>query len=87
MLCAYGVYIDRVASAHSLLSPFSGMRSRLFFVEFDGKGSRSKFKQEHGQSVENGQKIASDEYAAGIFSLVPGVKNLRLQNGHEFDRA
>ena len=57
-------------------------------AEFDGEGSRLRFEQEHGQTDGwNGQKFSSDDNAAGIASLVPGVKNLRLRNGLEFDRA
>ena len=56
---------------------------RLCFVEFNGESPRSKFEQEHGQT--DGQKISGDDYAAGITSLVPGVKNSRLWNGLEFD--
>ena len=33
------------------------------------------------------EKILGDEDAAGITSLVPGVKNSRLRNGLEFDWA
>ena len=39
------------------------------------------------QTAENGQKILGDDDAAGIASLDPGVKNSRLRNGLEFDRA
>ena len=35
----------------------------------------------------NGEKISGDEDVAGITSLVPGVKNPRLRNCIEFDRA
>ena len=50
-------------------------------AEFDGEGSRLRFEQEHGQTDGwNGQKFSSDDNAAGIASLVPGVKNLRLRN-------
>ena len=45
--------------------------------------SRSKIEQ----TAENGQEIAGDEYAAGIASLVPDVKNLSLRIGLEFDWA
>ena len=38
------------------------------------------------QTAENGQKISGDNDADGITSLVPGVKNSRLQNGLEFDQ-
>ena len=31
--------------------------------------------------------ISGDEFAAGITSLLPGVNNLRLWNGLEYDRA
>ena len=49
---------------------------------------RSKFKEKHGQTAENSQKISGDEDAAGITSLVPGVKNSRLlRNDLELDRA
>ena len=37
------------------------------------------------QTAENGQKFLGDGDAAGNTSLVPGVKNPRLRNGHEFD--
>ena len=39
------------------------------------------------QTAENGQKILGDDDAAGVASLVPGVKNSRLLNVLEFDRA
>ena len=39
------------------------------------------------QMAENGQKISGQDDAADITSLVPGVKNSRLRNGLEFDRA
>ena len=55
----------------------------LLFTEFDGESPRSKFKQEHGQTAENGHKILGDDVAS-ISSLVPHVKNLRQQNGLEF---
>ena len=59
-----------------------------FFVEFVCEGSRTKFEQEDGQqTVQNDQKISIDDDAAGITSLVPGIKNLRLRNGLKFDRA
>ena len=38
------------------------------------------------QTAENGQKIPGDNDVAGITSLVPSVKNLRLRNGLEFDK-
>ena len=38
------------------------------------------------QTAKIAKKISGDENAAGITSLVPGVKNLRLWNGLEFDR-
>ena len=61
---------------------------RLFSVEFDGESPlRSKFEQKHSQTAKNGQKISCDEDAAGITSLAPGVKNLKLRNGLEFNRA
>ena len=39
------------------------------------------------EMAKNGQNISGDEDAAGIMSLVPGGKNLRLRNGLEFGRA
>ena len=39
------------------------------------------------QMAKNGQKISGDDAVATITSLMPGVKNLRLRNGLEFDRA
>ena len=54
----------------------------FFFCRVRWWKSESKFEQEHGQT--DGQKwpkISGDEGAAGIMSLVPGVKNLWLQNG------
>ena len=61
----------------------------FFRLEFDGGSQRSKFEQKHGQT--DGPKIAKkfpdDDDAASITSLAPGVKNSRLQNGLEFDRA
>ena len=45
--------------------------------------NRKMFKQ----TAKNGQKISCDDDAAGIASLLPGVKNLRLRNCLEFDQA
>ena len=39
------------------------------------------------QTDENGQKISGDEYTVVITSLMQGIKNSRLRNGLEFDRA
>ena len=39
------------------------------------------------QTAENAQKISGGGDAAGVTSLVPGVKNLRLRIGLEFDGA
>ena len=39
------------------------------------------------QTAENAQKVSGDEDAAGITSLVPGVKNSRLRTGLEVDWA
>ena len=39
------------------------------------------------QMAKNSPKISVDGDAAGIPSLVPGIKNSRLRNGFEFDRA
>ena len=59
-----------------------------FFVEFDGEGPRSKFEHEFGQTDgRKWPKISGDDDVAGITSLVPGIKNLRLWNGLEFDQA
>ena len=57
----------------------------FFFADFDGE--RPNFNRNMvKQMVENGQKISDGDYAAGITSLVPGVKNSRLWNGLGFDR-
>ena len=37
------------------------------------------------KSAPNGQKLAGDDGTASITSLVPGIKNLRLRNGLEFE--
>ena len=37
------------------------------------------------QTAENNRKLSGDNNAAGITSLVPGIKNPRLWNGLEFD--
>ena len=58
----------------------------FFFVEFNGEGQNSN-RNTVKHTAENGRKILGDEDAAGITSLVPGVKNSRLQNGLEFDWA
>ena len=62
--------------------------ARFFSVEFDGESPRSNSNRNTvKRTAENGQKILEDEDAAGIMSLVPGVKNLRPQNGLELNRA
>ena len=38
------------------------------------------------QTAENCQKISDDDIGACLTSLVPGVKNSRLQNGLEFNQ-
>ena len=52
-------------------------------VKVRGQNSNRKMVE---QTAENGQKISDDD-AAGITSLVPGVKNSRMRSGLEFDRA
>ena len=39
------------------------------------------------QPAENGQKFLCDEDATTVTSLVPGVKNIKLQKYHELDHA
>ena len=55
-------------------------------MEFNGEGQNSN-RNTVKHTAENGRKILGDEDAAGITSLVPGVKNSRLRNGLEFDWA
>ena len=51
-------------------------------VKVGGQNSnRNMVKQMAG----NGQKFSGHDDAAGITSLVPGVKNSRVWNGLEFD--
>ena len=60
----------------------------LNFVLLAVESQRLKFEQEHGQTDgQNGQKLSGGEDATGSTTLVPGVKNSRLQNGLEFGRA
>ena len=57
----------------------------LFFVKLNGETLRSKFEQECSQTDDRKRPTtAGDEYAAGITSLVPGIKNSRLRNGPGF---
>ena len=65
---------------------FSDLVGFLFFVEFNGEGQNSN-RNTVKHTAENGRKNLGDEDAAGITSLVPGVKNSRLRNGLEFDWA
>ena len=53
----------------------------IFFLDFDGESLRSKFKQEHGKKKGQKWKISGEDDAAGITSLVSGVKNSRLWKG------
>ena len=53
-------------------------------VEFQGQSSnRNTVKP----TVENGQKMSSNEDTAGVMSLVPGIENSELRNGVQFDQA
>ena len=59
----------------------------FLFVVSDGESPRSKFEWEHSQTDGRKRSIAKslgDDDAAGITSLVPGVKNSRLRNGLEW---
>ena len=65
------------------ISDFVGF---FFAVELDGEIPRSEFEEDKKLMVKNAPKIVGDEDAAGITSLVSGVKNSRRWNGLEFDQ-
>ena len=61
----------------------------FFFIESDGGSPISKVERERGQTDgrKRPKKVLGDNGTAGTTSLVPDVKNSRLRNGLEFDRA
>ena len=66
------------------ISNLEGLFSKSLKVKVRGQNSnRNTVKQ----TAENCQKVSGDEDAAGIMSLVSGVKKPRLGNGLEVDMA
>ena len=57
-----------------------------FFVEFGKVQGQTSNRNMVKQRAGNRHKISGDEDTAGIASLAPDAKNLRLRIGREFDR-